>query len=264
MKAIFLLLNGIAWLCAPGQPGSEPAFYARVASFDSSRTGNFFINPARLASEKNVSGSLYAGQRFLLPALSCYQMAVVVPAGPGSFGISGGRFGNSDFNVTSLGLAYARGLGDRVDLGVRFFGTRQRPTGYQHAHRILFELGTLVRITGRLQVGLHAVQPLPAADSNGATATMRSYCLCFGYRPSGAVVVLAEMIRTEGLPPVVHAAVRYQFERRLQATIGIDTGTAGCYMGAGMGLAWITVEAVSFLHPFLGLSPALIIRFQRR
>ena len=264
MKTIFLLLYSIARLHGFGQAGSEPVLYTRLGVYDSTaNSSNCYINPARLAVVKSVSASLYAEQRFLLAELLAGQMAAAIPASPGSFGISGSRFGGAEYNYAQLGLAYARSLGNRADLGLRFHYARQQAAGYRNAGFIYFELGSLIRINDQLQMGLHVVQPLPAFAKSKETGALSSYCVGFGYRPSAAVVVIAEMIRKEGQPASLHAAMRYRFERRLQASIGINTGTDSFYMGGGVGLGWLVVEAVSSFHPLLGLSPALMISFQK-
>src|SRR5687767_2766341 len=242
----------------------EPALFTRLGAYDSSCTGsNFFINPARLAIAKRVSASVYTEQRFLLAELRFCRLAAVIPAGPGSFGVSAGGFGNSGYNLMQLGLAYARSLGGRVDLGLGFHYGRQHTAGYRNRSIIYFEIGSLIRVTDQLQMGLHAVQPAPAFARNSKEGALSVYCLGFGYRPSPAVMVVAEMIRKEGQPVSLHTALRYRFERRLQACMGIDTAVASFYLGAGIGLGWLTVEAVSSFHPLLGPSPALIISFQK-
>jgi hypothetical protein len=264
VKTIFLLTYTLAWLHGFAQPGVDPELYTRVGTYDSgTNCSSFFINPARLGVAESISASLYAEQRFMLAALSRYQMAAAIPVAPGSFGISGGLSGNAGYRHTQLGLAYARSLGALADVGVRFNYAQQKTTGYRSAGFVSFEVGALVRINDQLAISLHVMRQVPAFAKHEGAGLTSSYTIGFGYRPSPAVVVVAEMIRKEALPVSMHTALRYRFERRLQATIGIDAATATYYVGGGIALGALAIEVVSSFHPLLGPSPALMISFQR-
>lgn len=264
MKTILLVLYCISRLYASSQAAPEPALYSRLGSFDSGTHGSrFFINPARLAAARKFSAALYAEQRFRMAELAAYQLSAAIPVAAGSFGISGGWFGGGGYRQSEIGLAYARGLGARVNLGVGFHYARQQTAGYGPAGSGHFELGTLIRVTGPLVLSLHAVQPVPVVQKDQQRGGNAIYTLGLGYQPSAAVVVVAEMIRREGLPVSLHGALRYRFERRLHASIGIDTGSSNFYIGCGVGLGSMAVEAVTNFHPLLGPSPALILSFQR-
>ena len=69
---------------------------------------------------KNASAGVYGERRFLLDELSLYQLAIAVPTNSGNFGVKAGYYGFSDYNESQMGLAYARKLGSKVDIGVQF------------------------------------------------------------------------------------------------------------------------------------------------
>ena len=79
---------------------------------------SFTNNQASLAQMKNASAGVYGERRFMLEELSLYQLAIAVPTNSGNFGVKAGYFGFSDYNESQMGLAYARKLGSKLDVGV--------------------------------------------------------------------------------------------------------------------------------------------------
>src|SRR5262245_39344483 len=80
---------------------------------------SFTSNQASLAQIKNAGAGIYGERRFLLNELSNYNAVIALPTQLGNFGLKGGYFGFSDYNETQLGLAYARRLGPKADVGVQ-------------------------------------------------------------------------------------------------------------------------------------------------
>ena len=69
---------------------------------------------------KNASAGVYGERRFLLNELSLYNLRSLCQPTSGNFGVKAGYFGFSDYNESQMGLAYARKLGNKVDIGVQF------------------------------------------------------------------------------------------------------------------------------------------------
>ena len=99
---------------------------------------------------KNASAGVYGERRFLLNELSLYQLAIAVPTKSGNFGIKAGYFGFSDYNESQMGLAYARKLGSKVDIGVQFNYNGIQISGYGNSSAINFEIGTVLHLTDKL------------------------------------------------------------------------------------------------------------------
>ena len=91
---------------------------------------------------KNASAGVYGERRFMLDELSLYQLAIAVPTNSGNFGVKAGYFGFSDYNESQMGLAYARKLGSKVDIGVQFNYNGIQVSGYGNSSAINFEIGT--------------------------------------------------------------------------------------------------------------------------
>ena len=98
------------------------AIYTGLGAYSISHADvfSFTSNQASLAQLKNTSAGVFSERRFMLEEMSLYQAAVGVLTSSGNFGLKAGYYGFSDYNETQLGLAYARSLGNKMDLGVQF------------------------------------------------------------------------------------------------------------------------------------------------
>src|SRR5438045_1084491 len=94
---------------------------------------SFHANQAALAKLNNISAGIYGEKRFLLNELGLYDAAIAIPTSSGNFGIDARYYGFADYNESQIGLAYARSLGNKVDVGVQFNYYNIRVAGYGNA-----------------------------------------------------------------------------------------------------------------------------------
>src|SRR6187402_3712006 len=130
-----------------GQTVRRPvaAVYAGLGSYSINHVDvfSFTNNQASLAQMKNASAGVYGERRFMLTELSLYQLAIAVPTNSGNFGFKAGYFGFSNYNESQMGLAYARKLGSKVDIGAQFNYNGIRIAGYGNDAAVSFEIGTV-------------------------------------------------------------------------------------------------------------------------
>lgn len=245
------------------------AFYTGLGAYSINHADvfSFTANQAALAQMKNASAGVYGEKRFLLEVLSLYHFAVAVPASSGNFGVKGGYYGFSDYNESQLGLAYARKLGQKVDVGVQFNYNSIRISGYGNASAINFEIGTLLHLTDRLHAGVHAYNPVGGKFGKNADEKLASvYSFGFGYEASENFFVSAEIEKEENQPVNVNAGMQYKFLPQLMARCGIATNTSTLYAGMGLYLKNFRLDVVASHHPQLGVTPGLMLLydFKRR
>src|SRR5258706_15429047 len=77
---------------------------------------SFISNQASLAQIKNAAAGVYGERKFMLNELANYNAAVGLTTHSGNFGLKAAYSGFSDYNETQIGLAYARKLGNKVDV----------------------------------------------------------------------------------------------------------------------------------------------------
>ncbi|MGH2648873.1 MAG: hypothetical protein ACRDE8_14950, partial [Ginsengibacter sp.] len=104
---------------------------------------SFTSNQAALAQIKNAAIGVYGENRFLLNATNLYSAVVVMPTIQGNFGIQIDYFGFKDYNESQVGLAYARSLGSKLDIGVKFNYYSFRIPSYQGSSSVNFEIGAI-------------------------------------------------------------------------------------------------------------------------
>ena len=223
---------------------------------------SFTSNQASLARLKNASAAVYGEKRYLLEELSLYQAAVAVPTKSGNFGFSTGYYGFSDYNETMFGLAYARKLGEKVDVGVQFNYNGVLISGYGNASAINFEIGTVLHLTDKLHAGVHVYNPVGGKLGKNQEEKLASiYSVGFGYDASTKFFMSAEIEKEEDQPVNVNAGMQYKFLPQLMARAGIATATSNAYFGVGLFLKTFRLDVTAAYHQQLGITPGLLLLF---
>jgi hypothetical protein len=266
LKKPFLILLLFFFSLANGQTVRRPvaALYTGLGAYSLTHADvfSFTNNQATLAQIKNASAGVYGERRFLLEELSLYQLAVAVPTGSGNFGLKAGYYGFSDYNETQIGLAYARKLGQKADVGVQFNYNGIRISSYGNASAVNFEIGTVLHLTDRLHAGVHAYNPIGGKFGKNADDKLASvYSFGAGYEASEKFFVSAEIEKEENQPVNVNAGLQYKFLPQLMARGGIATNTSMLYAGVGLYLKKFRLDVTASHHPQLGVTPGLLLLY---
>jgi len=223
---------------------------------------SFHINQAALAKVKTVSAGIYGEKRFLLDELGLYNAALTLPTSSGNFGFDARYYGSSEYNESQLGLAYARSLGSKVDVGVQFNYYNIRIAGYGNASAINFAIGTVFHLTDNLNAGLHLYNPVGGSLGKNSEEKLASvYSMGIGYEGSEKFLVSVEIEKEEGEPVNINAGMQYKFLPQLLTRIGISTATSSLYFGIGFTLKSMRLDVTSSYHPQLGITPGLLLEF---
>jgi hypothetical protein len=223
---------------------------------------SYTSNQASLAQMKNVAIGVYGERRFLLDELSLYHLAVSVPTKSGNFGLNARYFGFSDYNESQIGLAYARKLGTKVDVGVQFNYNGIQISGYGNSSAINFEIGAVLHLTEKLQTGVHAYNPVGGTFGKNEEEKLASvYSVGFGYEASEIFFVSAEIEKEEDQQVNVNAGMQYKFLAQFMARVGIATNTSNVYAGVGLFLKIFRLDVVASYHPQLGVTPGIMLVF---
>jgi hypothetical protein len=223
---------------------------------------SFVSNQASLAQLQNASASIYSEKRFLLSEVSYYGLAFALPTPSGNFGINAGYFGFSDYNESQIGLAYARKLGSKVDIGVQFDYNSIQIAGYGNATAVNFQIGAVMHLSDKLHAGVHIYNPVGGKFGKDRQEKLASaYKAGMGYEASDKFFVSAEIQKTENLPVNVLAGMQYKFLPQLMARVGINTETSVAYMGLGLQLKSFRIDVTASRHPQLGVSPGLLLLY---
>src|SRR5687768_10616220 len=198
----------------------------------------------------------------MLEEMSLYQAAVGLLTSSGNFGLKAGYYGFSDYNETQLGLAYARSLGNKLDLGVQFNYNAIRINSYGNASAINFEIGSILHLTDKLHAGIHAYNPVGGKLGKNEEEKLASvYTVGMGYEASEKFFVSVEVEKEENQTVNVNAGMQYKFLKQLMARTGIATSTSNVYIGARLFINSFPLDAVINYQPPLGISHGLLILY---
>ena len=220
---------------------------------------SFVNNQAALAQAKNPAAGVYGERRFLLAATSMYAAAVAIPSKLGNFGVNLKYAGYKSFNENQIGLAYARSLGSKVDIGVQFNYYGYKVPSYTSASTVNFEIGALIHLTDKLNAGIHVYNPVGGTLSKTDEKLTSAYKVGLGYDASERFFVSAEIVKEEDYPVNVNAGVQYQFVKQFFARAGIASASSTAYAGVGISWTNLRLDISGSYHPQLGLSPGLLL-----
>lgn len=270
MKPIALiLLASFACMAACSQVLRRPvaAVYTGLGAYSIHHADvfSFTANQASLAGLKSTAAGVYAERRFLLTALSSYQAAAAIPTSSGNFGLKAVYSGAAEYNETQLGLAYARSLGSRMDVGVQFNYNGIRIAGYGNASAISFEAGTVLHLSDVLHAGIHVNNPVGGKFGKAQQEKLPAvYTAGIGYEASEKFFVSMEVAKEEEQPVTVNAGLQYRFLPVLLARAGVSAATSSVWLGIGLLWRTLRVDVTASYHPQLGVTPGLLLIFQAK
>ena len=221
---------------------------------------SFTNNQASLASVRSAGIGIYGERRFMLSENSLYAIAAAIPTRLGNIGIQLNYAGFKNFNESKVGLAYARSLGSKVDVGIQFNYYGYRIPSYGNASTINFEAGVLVHFTDKLSGGIHIYNPVAGKlGKSSGEKLAAAYKLGAGYDASENFYVSAEVIKEEDKPVNVTGGIQYHFKKQFFVRAGFISETASGFGGVGVSWKNLRLDISANYHPQLGFSPGLLL-----
>jgi hypothetical protein len=237
------------------------AIYPGLGSYSTQQDDvfSYLNNQASLAEIKNVTIGVYGERRFFLAATALYTAATAIPTKNGNFGINIIYTGFKNFSESQVGLAYARSLGKKVDVGVQFNYYGYKIPAYASATAINFEIGAIVHLTDKLNMGMHVYNPVGGNFTKTGEKLTAAYSVGIGYDMSENFFVSTEIVKEENFPVSINTGLQYHFMGQFFVRAGIATATSTWY--AGVGVSWnnFRLDVTGSYHPQLGISPGLLL-----
>ncbi|MEQ1800115.1 MAG: hypothetical protein ABL872_19320, partial [Lacibacter sp.] len=223
---------------------------------------SFIINPAALSNLQQSGAGVYSERRFLLNAFSQYTAVAGFQTNSGTFGLQADYFGYSNYNETQLGLGYARSIGSKIDVGLKFNYYNLRIPVYGSASTFHFEAGLLMHLSEKLHAGFSVFNPVGGVLNKTANEKIASvYRGGIGYEASDKFFISAELIKEENRNVGVNAAFQYVLVKQLLIRAGINTVNTQPFVGVGLKFGQFRVDVATAYHPQLGVSPAVMLLF---
>jgi len=221
---------------------------------------SFTSNQASLAQVKSAAVGVYGEKRFLLSDANMYTAVIALPTAQGNFGLQADYFGFTNYNESQLGLAYARSLGSKLDIGIKFNYYSIKIPGYGNSSAVNFEIGAIAHFSDKLHAGIHVYNPMGSKLSKQDDEKLGSaYTFGLGYEASDNFFVSSEINKEEDQPVNVNVGFQYNFLKQFFVRAGIATETTNSYAGAGISWKNFRLDVSGSYHPQLGFSPGLLL-----
>ncbi len=228
---------------------------------------SFTANQAALAQSTITAVGVYGEKRFLLSSANLYSAVAVFPTKQGNFGLQCDYFGFKNYNESQIGIAYGRSLGSKLDIGIKFNYYGFRIPAYGNSSAINFELGAIAHLSEKLNMGIHAYNPIGGKLSKTDNEKLSSiYKFGIGYEASETFLISAEIIKVEDQPVNVDVGVQYNLIKEFFVRAGTSTETANSYIGAGISWRNFRLDITGSYHQQLGFTPGLmmIVNFNKK
>ena len=221
---------------------------------------SFTSNTATLAQIKSNTAGVYSERRFMLNEAGFYRAAAALPTKRGNFGLTLNYGGFKNFTEYSLGLAYARSLGKKAEVGIRFNYAGNRVPLYGSSAVVDAGLGMMLHFSEKFSGGFCADHLFAAKISGSQTVLLPLvYSAGFGYDASPLFFVGTEIIKEEDKPLNVAVALQYAMSKQFFARAGLMSGTSSFFAGAGVAFGNFRLDVSAAFHPQLGISPGLLL-----
>jgi hypothetical protein len=216
-------------------------------------------NKAALAKIEKTELGIYGERRFMLAETSMYSALVVFPTDKGNFGFQIDYSGFKNFNEAQIGMAYARAIGKKIDIGIKFNYYTFRIPAYENTSTMNFEIGLLFQLSEKLRAGINIYNPVGGMLSKTYGEKLDYiYSIGLGYEISDNFLLCTEIVKQENWPVEVLAGLEYNFHRQFYSRLGFSSGSGSPFAGAGVKWDNIKIEISAGYHPQLGLTPGII------
>lgn len=220
-------------------------------------------NPAGLAGYRHFSLATSAEQRFLMKELGFYSVAVSVPSGKGSLGLSAMFSGYRSFIDQKLCFSYGGQFGDHLLAGLSLVyiyqkaGAESRPI-----HQVSYELGTIINLSKKVKLAFAAFNPFQLYYKSQTYATLPSIFklgLAVEYSPS--FFIYTECEKDLELSPILKIGTEYICRKIFFIRGGIKMFPVCYAFGAGLKHDRFLLEFASSYHQYLGFTPLVSLQY---
>lgn len=222
---------------------------------------SIFGNPANLGGVEKTTALLASEWRYGVENLHPIAIAVVTPSQSGVLGFSYQHFGFEALRDNTLGVAYARKLMSKLDMGIHLRYQHIKIPAYGSQNIIGFDIGFNTLIMNNLRVGFHVQNPLPFKMNETETAPSLLR-LGIAYQINLHVLLSLETAKSLSYPALFRFGLEYKFDKRWVLRSGFESYPAAFSFGLGSVLSKnFVLDMALSNHSVLGLTPAITLSY---
>lgn len=222
------------------------------------------MNPAGLAGLEKPTAGLFYQSHYLSQDLAQQGLAVALPLGNGSLGVSGDRFGYSLYNETRVSAAYAMRFGEglRAAVQMNYLGVTLGEN-YGSTSAITAELGVQAKLTEALWIGAHIYNPNRTMLGGPYDERVPTFLrVGFGYTFSKKLLMTAEAEKDIDRRERFRCGAEYRPNEVLFLRTGISTGDVQGHFGVGFRLKQLDIDMAVAVRSQLGATPILGLNYR--
>ena len=222
------------------------------------------LNPAGLAGLEVPTAGIFYQSHYLSNELAQQGLAVAIPLGKGTVGISGDRFGYSLYNETNVSAAYAMRFGDGLRAAVQFdYLAVQLGENYGSSSAFTAEVGVQAKLSDALWIGAHVYNPTQAKIGGPYDEQVPTLLrVGLGYTFSPKLVMTLDAEKDIDRAERFRFGAEYHPNQVLYLRTGIRTGDVQGHFGAGFRLKQLDIDLAVAVRSQLGASPIISLNYR--
>jgi hypothetical protein len=216
-----------------------------------------FSNPSNLFGVDKITALLASEWRYGVENLSPMSLGLVMPSKSSVLGFSYQYFGFESWRDNTLGVAYARKLMSKLEVGIHLKYQLIKIPTYGSQSIIGFDMGFNTLLINNLRLGFHVQNPIPFKLSE--TETVPSlFRLGVAYQVNINVLLSLETAKSLTYPAIFRLGLEYKFDKKWILRGGFESNPAAFSFGLGFFLSEnIKMDLALSNHAVLGLTPAI-------
>ncbi len=220
-----------------------------------------FHNPAGLVGVTKPSALLTSEIKFGVKDLKPIGTAFILPTSSGVLGFSFQNYSFDTYRENKLGVAYARRLSSKFNIGVQLDYLRLKINEYGSINLLTFEIGCNTLIFKDLVLSAYVFNPL-TVRLNEHERTPSVFRLGLGYTLNSKVLICLETEKDINFPASFKFGLAYKAVETLTLRCGFRTSPSMFSFGIGYSVnKHFTADVALTNHPYLGTTPALSLSY---
>lgn len=229
-----------------------------------SDTWSTFHNQAGLALNEGFSAGVFYESKFMLDELSLMAGSLILPVHAGTFGFSFFQFGQGSFKENKVGLAFAKSLSEKIQVGIQLDYFSQRfPENSGAFGFATFEGGIIYTPNKKLFLGAHVFNPISngVGTPEGRQKTPIIFRTGGHYQFDEMILVTIETQKDSQNPFLIKTGIEFSPVQNLALRFGVSGKPVNYTAGLGYTFGNVTTDIGFSYHGNLGLTPSVSIQF---
>jgi hypothetical protein len=220
-----------------------------------------FSNPSNLWGLERKTVLLASEWRYGVENLRPIALGFIAPSKSGVLGFSYQNFSFESWHDHTLGIAYARKLMSKLDMGIHLKYQRIKVPSYESQNVIGFDIGFNTLIINNLRLGFLIQNPFPF-KLNLTEIVPSLLRLGLAYQVNINVLLSLETAKSLSYPASFRFGLEYKFDKNWVLRGGFESYPAAFSFGLGAILSDnFKIDLAMSNHSVLGLTPAISLSY---